>query len=201
VALLLARSQSTQTLVAAAASALRDMAALFATITEAIVEGRPAAGLEPIHGRIRAALAKADAAAAEVARERVVSPQGGLDPAPLCRTLRRLNHDLIMVARAAAAPLPETARVRLQAPLGELNAFLAGVAEALADRRLPPAGDPAAAALAGEARALKDLRALGLTRDFADDEVARLFGLAFALEQIGANLTDLSARAEELAQG
>jgi len=59
--------------------------------------------------------------------------------------------------------------------------------------------DRVVAALAGEAEAVSDLRALGMTRAFADDEVARLYGLAFALEQLGANLADLSARAEELA--
>jgi uncharacterized membrane protein YccC len=204
VALLLAKSQATQNLAQAAASALREMATLFAATAEAIAEGRPTEGLEPIHARVRAAFAKADTAAAEIARERAVAPQGALDPAPLCRTLRRLNHDLIMVARAAAAPLPETARAQLQAPLGELakelSAFLTGAAEALADRRGPPAGEPVAAALAVEAEAVRELRALGMTRAFADDEVARLFGLAFALEQLGANLTDLSARAEELAR-
>jgi len=135
IALLLSRSQATQTLVKAAAGALRELASLFATIAEAVVEGRSTVGLEPIHAQVRASLAKADAAAAEIVRERVVAPQSALDPAPLCRTLRRLNHDLIMVSRAAAAPLPETARRRLKATLdalaAELGAFFGGTAGAL----------------------------------------------------------------------
>jgi len=203
VTLLLARSQATQNLAQAGGSALRELAVLVVTTVEAIVSGRPTEGLEPIHARVRAALAKAETAAAEIARERVVAPQGALDPAPLCRTVRRLHHDLIMVARAASAPLPEAARARLQEPLdklaAELGAFLTDAAEALAHRRAPPAGEAVVAALAGEAEAVSDLRALGMTRAFADDEVARLYGLAFALEQLGANLADLSARAEELA--
>jgi hypothetical protein len=40
------------------------------------------------------------------------------DLGPLVRTFRRLRHDLIMIGRAAAVPLPDAFRNRLAPPLG-----------------------------------------------------------------------------------
>ncbi|MBV9510523.1 MAG: hypothetical protein JO303_09620, partial [Caulobacteraceae bacterium] len=44
------------------------------------------------------------------------------------------------------------------------------------------------------------LREAGLTSQLPDEMVGRLFGLAFALEQLGQNLADLVDRTGELAR-
>jgi hypothetical protein len=41
------------------------------------------------------------------------------------------------------------------------------------------------------------LRREGLTRELPGDAIARIFGLAFALDQISRDLDDLASRAEE----
>jgi hypothetical protein len=46
---------------------------------------------------------------------------------------------------------------------------------------------------------MTELRREGLTRDLSDEAVGRIFGLAFALEQLLRDLGDLRDRAQELA--
>ena len=48
--------------------------------------------------------------------------------------------------------------------------------------------------------AMQALRRDGVTRDLPGDDVERVFGLAFALEQIGRNLDELANRAREAAE-
>ena len=69
-----------------------------------------------LHDRIRGAIGHAEAAAAEALRERRSYLAAGPDPEPLCRTLRRLRNDLVMIGRATVVPLPEPIRPRLAAP-------------------------------------------------------------------------------------
>ena len=88
---------------------------------------------------------------AEAERERAVRASTAPDTRPLLRTLLRLRHDLIMVGRAAAAPLPQGLQARLIDPLTEVAVavgdFLRMSGAALLARRLPPRLDNVESAL------------------------------------------------------
>ncbi len=184
-------------LVIAAAANMLDLLAralpeLFAGFTRA----RDAAGALRVQNRIRAAFARVDAAGAEAKHEKMTYLAAQPDPGPLLRTLLRLRHDLVMIGRAAAVPLPEP----FQALLGPL---LARLVEALADylragstaliaRRSAPQLDAVEAALDAYAAAVAAARREGSTRDLPGDAVERIFALGFALEQLRQNFIDLA---------
>ncbi|HEY7853192.1 MAG TPA: FUSC family protein [Caulobacteraceae bacterium] len=201
VTLALAPSRATSNLGQAVASALEAMAELVGVLMRGLAGQRPPEQVEALHDRIRAAIALADAAAGEVHRERFVSLTGAFDPAPLGRTLRRVYHDLIIVQRATAAPLPEAER--LEEPGSEFADraadLLRGLADAIVHRTAPPSATAENDARARFIEAVAQLRSSGATRALPDEAVARFFGLAFALEQLGVNLDDLIERVGELA--
>ena len=95
--------------------------------------GRP--GLQAMHASIRAALKRSETAAEEAARERQMRVSDERDPEPVIRTLYRVRHDLVMIGRAAARPLPEKLRPALQAPLDAVrrdgSAMLRGIGASL----------------------------------------------------------------------
>jgi uncharacterized protein (DUF433 family) len=62
--------------------------------------------LHAMQNRIGAAFARLDAVAVEAKHERMTRLAAEPDQAQLLRTLLRLRHDLIMIGRAAAVPLP-----------------------------------------------------------------------------------------------
>jgi hypothetical protein len=110
------------------------------------------------------------------------------------RTLRRVSHDLVLIGRVAAEPLPESSRSRLAGRLTEFgmtaSAFLRGLGAAFAQRKPPPdtaSLNAAIGSLAAELEILKDSE--------------RLATLGFALEHLQRNLADLTRRAAEFARG
>jgi uncharacterized membrane protein YccC len=203
VAMVLAPGRAHGALARAAATALAAMAELTPLIMAGLAHARDPLAVEGVHAQIRAAIAEAETAADDARRERAVSLVAAVDPDPLCRTLRRLHHDLVMVGRATVTPLPEPARTAMAAPAERVGLavarFLAETGTGLARRAPAPSQAQARASLAAFGAAVADLRASGVTRDLPDDAVARLFGLTFGFEQLGANLDDLTARAAELA--
>jgi uncharacterized membrane protein YccC len=181
----------------AAARVVRLNADLLDMLVSGLFEtGRP--GLQAMHASIRAALKRSETAAEEAARERQMRVSDERDPEPVIRTLYRVRHDLIMIGRAAARPLPEKLRPALQASLeavrGEGSAMLRGIGAGLESRDKAPALDNYQAALRGLATALED-NATKIPRD----EAGRLFTLRFALEQLGEDLRDLASRTDEMA--
>src|SRR5262245_18156418 len=90
------------------------------------------------------------------------------DQGPLLRTLLRLRHDLVMIGRAAAVPLPEAFRSRLAprlANIGETTAdYLRACAGALLARQGPPLLEATEAALDGYDAEFAAMRREGLTR-------------------------------------
>jgi hypothetical protein len=164
---------------------------------------RDEAKLHLLNRQIRTALGKLEAAADEARRERASHLTEEPDPEPLVRTLRRLRYDFVMVDRATRDPLPAEVAALLSQPLAELSGaleiFLRESASALTARRPPPPLDPFRQALAAYGAAMAEVRRQGLTRDLPGEAVARIFGLAFAFEQIGRELDDLADRARELA--
>ncbi|MGE0008777.1 MAG: FUSC family protein [Parvibaculaceae bacterium] len=158
-------------------------------------------GVPALHARIRAALKKAETAAEEAARERRMRVSDERDPEPVVRTLYRVRHDLVMVGRAAVKPLPEAIAADF-APLlaalrKEAGTMLRGISAGLLARAPPPAIDDYQASVRALTQAIEGL-AENRER-LPREDVARLFTLRFALEQLGEDMRDLAARTGEMA--
>src|SRR5262249_29402559 len=123
--------------------------------------------------------------------------------APVLRTLLRLRHDLIMVGRAAVAPLPGAFGTGLGPWLARVcetfAEYLRASAAALSAGQGPPPLDDVEAALDGYAAEFAALRRQGLTRELPDDAVERGFAVGFALDQLHLHLRDLARCLSELA--
>jgi uncharacterized membrane protein YccC len=160
-------------------------------------------GVPPLHARIRAALKLAETAADEAARERKMKVSDERDPEPVVRTLYRVRHDLVMVGRAAVKPLPDAIIARFTPLLATLRsdagAMLRGISTSLVNRTDAPAIDSYQASVRALAQAVEgfaeDRKRLPL------EDLARLFTLRFALEQLGEDMRDLASRTSEMAKG
>lgn len=182
----------------AAVSAMADMASILSVSPGA---GIGAQSLLKVQARLRAAIAQAETRAGEAKVERSNRLSAGPDPEPLVRTLRRLRHDLAMLARALSAPLSPPARERLEAPLaalaGSLSTWLAAAAKALAAGQTAPPLSAVHAAAEGYKAAVEGQSTL--TYEAGSGDIRRVFALLFLLEQMLHNLQDLSDRTAELA--
>ena len=188
----------------AAARVLGLMADALPKLLGGFVRNSDPAETSRIQGDLGAAVAAFQALIAETKRERMVSLTREPDPAPLSRTLLRLRHDLVILGRAAATPLPEPFPQRL-GPLivsfgAKASEFLRGSGAALTQPRGPPSLEPVEASLKAYEAEVASLRGEGLTRALSTGEVERLFALGFALEQLCANLADLSQRLQDYAE-
>ncbi len=153
------------------------------------------------HDRIRGAIERADGIAREAARERASRMSDAPDPEPLVRTLRRVSHDLVMIARVRTTALPEPLHAALAAPAAAVSAalksFIAGIDAALAGRGTIPSIDAVSEAVRQYGAAMMKVRREGLTRALPDESVEQVFGLAFALEQLCHDLRELGDRVAE----
>jgi uncharacterized membrane protein YccC len=204
VALIVAPARAQDLLCAAGRDALTLMADQVGLLLAGGAGAPDLAAVQGLHDRIRAAVERAATVADEVDRERRSYITDAADPDPLVRTLRRLSHDLVIIARALTAPLPESVAARLAPPVAAiaaaLSAALTVVGAALSSRSAPPDLTAVGEALASFETELAALRRDGVTRDLPEEAVQRLFGLAFGFEQIGRNLGELAGRVRELAQ-
>jgi uncharacterized membrane protein YccC len=179
------------------AQALQDM---FAGFTGAL----DAAAILPIQERIGRFISRLDVIHVEVKRERMSQLADEPDPGPLLRTMLRLRHDLVIVGRAAANPLPPDLQPRLAPPLERLVAavseYLRGCAVALTARAAAPPLDAADAAFEGYAGEIAAIRREGLMRVLASDALEHLCTLGFALEQVHQHLRDLQQWVSEQAR-
>ena len=184
---------------AAARDALAAMGDLAAALLGDIGHPPDAPVILALNDRIRQAIERAVTAADEAARERRLYVTDTPDQGPLVRCLRRLSHDLVMVARTLALPLPPAVAERLTAPAAAVGAtlsdYLTECGRALVGRP-PPVAGPVDAALDAFQQAIGGLRQEGLTRSLSGAEVERVFGLSFGLEQMRRNLDDLAGHAE-----
>jgi uncharacterized membrane protein YccC len=186
---------------AAIGDALVPMAEQVALLLSGVATAVSATAVLALNDRIRPAIERATAAAAEAARERRSYLSNAPDPDPLVRTLRRMSHDLVIVSRALPTPLPDTVRDHLTLPAAALGTVIAqrmtAIRAALAAGTAPASDDPTATALADYAAAMSGLRRHGLTRALADADIERVFGLYFGLEELHRNLEELAARLRE----
>jgi uncharacterized membrane protein YccC len=150
------------------------------------------------------ALAGFQAIAEEVKHEPFARFIAEPDPGPLSRTLLRLRHDLVLIGRAAATPLPDSIAQRLAPLLDSLGTaasdFLHQCATALSQRHPPPALETMEAALQDYTSDVSALRSEGITRTLATDEAERLFALGFALEELHGNFRDLERCVKDYAR-
>src|SRR5262249_2308243 len=151
----------------------RVLPALFKGFTEDL-EPSEIGDLQDSIGR---AFAHLDAIAAEAQRERLTSLATAPEPGPLRRTLLRLRHDLVMVGRAAASPLPDPLRPRLGPALARVCAtaadYLRHSGAALLARNSPPPWQPFESVLESYLGEIAEIRRLGLTRDLPVEAVER----------------------------
>lgn len=205
VALVLAPARSRADLTDAARTALETLAALMTDLMAGLREARDPLAVEGLHEAVRAAIARAETAADEARRERLVTITAAPDPAPLCRTLRRVHHDLIMVGRVSLTPWPAPVEADLAGPVAAVTdtvtQFLVAMAAAIGRHAAPPPTAPEDGTLADFSQAVAALHASGAANALPEAVVARLFGLTFALEQLRKDLGDLVERARELAEG
>jgi uncharacterized membrane protein YccC len=186
----------------AAANMLELMARLLAELFGGFTRNLDHAALRDMQDRITAALARLDAAVVEAKHERMTRLAAEPDQAPLLRTLMRLRHDLVMIGRAAATPLPEPFRSRLAPWLARISDaatdYFNASAGALLTRRDPASVDAVEAALDGYAVEFAAMRREGLTRSLSDEAAERIFALGFALDQLERNVNDLARCVTEL---
>jgi uncharacterized membrane protein YccC len=105
VALAITPSRAHGLLSAAAADALTPMREQILLLLAGITEPVHPAAVIALHDRIRGAIERCAAAAADAGRERNSYLTTAPDPDPLVRSLRRISDDLIMLARALPKPL------------------------------------------------------------------------------------------------
>ena len=163
--------------------------------------GRP--GLRAQHAAIRKTLAQADAAVEEAVRERKSWLTDSPDPEPLVRSLYRLRHDLVMVGRATARPLPDVLAPRLSPRLlGVRDAgsdLLRAMAEALRTRQGAPSLERLENALRDYVAEMDAVWKDEATHALAAEDAGRIFVLRFALDQMIQDCRDLVNRINELA--
>jgi uncharacterized membrane protein YccC len=204
VALWLVPMRAHRALHAAGRDALAAMAAQIASLFAGLTVPVDATATLALHDRTRAAIERAAAAAEETARERRSYVSDTPDPEPLVRTLRRLSHDLVIIGRALPVPLPAAASDHLRQPTSDLATvlgdYMPAIGNSLTAGTPPPDDAPLSHAFDAYGVAVAALRRAGATHDLADDDVERIFGLSFGLEQLRQNLADMAARVSELAR-
>jgi uncharacterized membrane protein YccC len=188
----------------AASQALTIMAELMTALPEGLNGSLDGSQIEAMHAQLRTSINKAETAASEALRERASYLSAAVDPLPMCRTLRRLRHDLAALGRITAAPFaPGIHAVMTPALCQALDAvakFLASCSKAIADRLPPPPLADLDAAFALQFAALAQVRERRLARELPDEELGRIFGLGFTLDQLHRDLLDLVDRGVELAR-
>jgi len=180
-------------------------ARLVAQLFAGFGEKRDLSAIVRLQDEYRRLLSRLESVVSDAARERANHLSSEADAGPILRSLRRLRFDYVVIGRAASVPFHEAAGARLLPALEQLSkslrGHLGGMAQALNARRELPSLDPVTEAFAAYTAAMNGLRRAGLTPDLSDDEVARIFTLGFALDQIRLNLGDLQSRVAELFYG
>jgi uncharacterized membrane protein YccC len=189
---------------AAAARTLERMAQALSDLLAGLRQGLDDDALHRIQDGIGQALGQLNVVGDEAERERTARLAVGPDTGPLLRTLLRLRHDLVMIGRASASPLPDLVSARLEAPLTHAGAafadYLRSSAAALQAGRGPPSLDAVESALEAYAAEIAALRRDGVTRTLSDGAAERFFALGFALEQMHNNFNDLGRCVAEWAE-
>ncbi len=187
-----------------AAQSLERMATAVPALIEGFDQGLGEAEAHRLQNGIGQQLSELASVTAEAEHERPLRLSPDPLTGPLFRSLLRLRHDLVIIGRAACAPLPEPLRAPLKAVLAaagkEAQKHLQGCAAALMSRQAAPSRKPLDLALYNYTAEIEALRRDGRLRDLPVEALERLFATAFALEQMGHNLEDLERCIKEWAR-
>ena len=180
----------------AAARVLNEMAKDLPAILAGELRGADRPELREMQDRIGRLVALLQGVVEEFGRERPITFSSAPDPGPLSRTLLRLRHDIVMLGRAGAEPLPVQLRDELTPILDRIgqaaSQYFRSCALALSHRRVPPPRvEPLQADLAACATEFAAVRQREQTR-LSAGQLERLFVLGFALEQLQSNIMDLA---------
>ena len=152
---------------------------------------------------VGAAFTRLEAIGAEARHEQMTFLANELDFDPLRHSLLRLRHDLVMIGRAAIAPLPEALHGRLGPLLARVTdaavEHLRKCGTALRTGGNPPAFNALEEAFDAFAAEIATLRREGLLRELSVEAVEHVFALSFALEQWRQDLQDVALRVSEQA--
>lgn len=161
------------------------------------------AGMEKINVTIRQKIAAADNHAEEARHERTAYLADGTEAGPLLRTTRRLRTNLLLIGRSASEPWPEAARAALTPATTELfeklSSHLRDLADAMERRIHVQPTEGLAEAFDAFDAAIAYFRRAPESNDVAPDALARVFTLAFAVDQFRRDTRDLADRLNELA--
>ena len=186
-----------------AALTLELMAASLRELLAGLTRGLDNEALHRLQDGIGHSLVKLGEIAGEAESERAAGLRTGPDTAPLLRTMLRLRHDLVMIGRAAATPLPAPLQQRLGDALKQVSTaatgYLSASASALRHRKHAPPLHPLQKALAAYEVEVAAVRADGLTKELPADRIEPFFALGFALDQLQQNFGDLGQRMNERA--
>ena len=178
-----------------AAQSLQRMAVAVPGLIEGFTRGLDDAEAHRLQDGIGQQLSELSAIMAEAERERPLRIAADPLTGPLCRTLLRLRHDLVIMGRAARSPLPASLQASLHPPLmavgEEIRGHLQASAVALMSKEGAPPLEGLEDALNRYTMAIETLRQAGQLRKLPVDAVERLFAIGFALEQARLNLQDL----------
>ncbi len=170
-------------------------------------QGNPtdSAARQRLTDQVRTALLTGDTLADEARREVAGHLADHADPAALLRTLRRLWNTALMAARTTREPFPPAAAIPLRPALSALGlvvpAFLARLAAALASGAEAPDPLTLTPALAELGLAVDELsHRPGFADSLQGPDLARLFTLTFAMQELETNLRDLADRCHDLRQ-
>ncbi|USI71835.1 FUSC family protein [Sphingomonas morindae] len=181
------------------AGLLEAVAAMLEHLAEA-ASGRGAAPDHLAHAALRAQLGQIEAAISDAARERASLLSRRAMPPAVPRTLWRIRNDLVPISRALARPLPDAARAPLAGPMAALLGAQAALARAcaVALRETRRVERPDAAPRRRFTEAFDAFRRDEAGQAIDVDGAGRLFGLAFAAEELAQDLDDLAGRIDEM---
>ncbi|MFZ1107246.1 MAG: FUSC family protein [Rhodomicrobium sp.] len=186
-----------------AAQSIQRMAQAIPGLIKGFEQGLDEAEAHRIQDGIGRQLNELSSVAAEAERERPLRISGDPLTGPLFRTLLRLRHDLVIIGRAARAPLPAAVKAPLLAPLEsvgeEIKTHLQACAAALMAKQRAPSRERLDSAFARYVIEIETLRSAGHLRKLPSDVVERLFAAGFALEQTSLDLRDLDRCVDEWA--
>lgn len=189
----------------AAVAAAARMAGLLAAQLRAMAPGigTGEGALAARAGEIRRGLLELSGYATEAARERRFAMGRTPDPERALRALRRVRHDVDMLRRAARGGGADALTGTLAEPWRRAATGAAGalaqIESLLAGRPIAGPAVPLEPIVRDYRDALDEMRQGGLTHAMSTPELARLFGIKFALRQLARDLADLEEVAQDIA--
>jgi hypothetical protein len=146
-------------------------------------------------------VASFNAVAGDVRHEQSVSFGSRPSLGPLSSTLLRLRHDLVIIGRAAARPLPQELLSKLATRISAVGSvigdYLLASARALGSAQPPPGKSQVDDVMNAYVSEVTALRAAGILNALSGDELEQLFTMSLALDELRNHLTDLERCVEE----